>query len=53
VLENHRHPRFSPSRQRTLLPRQQSTSSFLRDCPAPLSIPRHRSGFHSHRRTLA
>lgn len=53
LLENHGHPRFSPSRQRTLFPRQQSISSLLRDCPPALSILGRRSGFHSHRRTLA
>lgn len=53
LLENDGPPRFSPTRQRALFPRKQSLPSLLRHRPSTLFIPGDRSGFHSHRRTLA
>ena len=53
LLENDGHPRFSPSRQRTLFPGKQSVPTLLRHRPSTLFIPGDRSGFHSHRRTMA
>lgn len=53
LLENDGPPRFSPSRQRTLFPGKQSLSALFRHRPSTLFIPGDRSGFHSHRRTLA
>lgn len=53
LLENDGHPRFSPSRQRTLFPGKQSVPALLRHRPSTLFIPGGRSGFHPHRRTLA
>lgn len=53
LLENDGPPRFSPIRQRALVPGKQSLPSLLRHRPSTLFIPGHRSGFHPHRRTLA
>ncbi len=53
LLENHGHPRFSPSGQRTLFPGKQSLSALFGHRPSTLFIPGDRSGVHSHRRTLA
>ena len=53
LLENDGPPRLSPTRQRALFPGKQSLPAFFRHCPSTLFIPRDRSGFHSHRRTLA
>jgi len=53
LLENDGPSRLSSSRQRAFFPGQQSFSALLRHCPSNLFIFRDRSGFHSHRRTLA
>lgn len=53
LLENDGPSRLSPSGQRTLFPGKQSVSAFIRHRPSTLFILRDRSGFHSHRRTLA
>ena len=53
LLENHGYPRFSPTRQRTLLSGQQPASSLLWDRPAPLPFLRHRSRLYPQRRALA
>jgi hypothetical protein len=52
-LENNGPPRFSPSRQRTLVPGKQSLSSILWPCHSTMFIFRNRSGVYPHRRTLA
>ena len=53
LLEDHRNPRLSSSRQPTLFSWEQSLSSFLWDCPQTLSFAGDRSSLHPDRRTLA
>jgi len=53
LLEGDGPSRLSSTRQRTLLPREQSLSSLFWHCPQTLSVAGDRSDFHSHWRTLA
>lgn len=53
LLEDHRNPRLSSSRQPTLFSWEQSLPSVLWDCPQALSVAGDRGIFHPDRRTLA
>jgi hypothetical protein len=53
LLENHRNPRLSSSRQRTLFSWKQSLPSLLWHCPQALSVAGSRGGLHPDPRTLA
>jgi len=53
LLEDHGHARFSPGRQRTLFPREQSLPPFFWCCSQTLSVAGDRTGLHPNKRTLA
>ena len=53
LLEDNGNPRLSSGRQPTLLPWEQSLSSFLWHRPQALPFAGNRNGLHPHRRTLA
>lgn len=53
LLENHGYARLSSSRQRTLLPGEQSLPSFLWDRPQTLFVSGDRSDLYPDQRTLA
>jgi transposase-like protein len=53
LLEDHGHARFSPGRQRTLFPREQSLPPFFWRCSQSLSFAGDRTGLHPDKRTLA
>jgi hypothetical protein len=53
LLEDYRHARFSPGRQRTLFPREQSLPPFFWCCSQTLSVAGDRTGLHPNKRTLA